>query len=133
MLILLLVAASAAGHCVAVDGDTLSCVSMTKTLRRTPIRLNGIDSPELPGHCRAPRVCAPGDPVAAKDALKELVAGRTVKWRSLGRDKYGRTIAQPKADGVDLSCSQLEHGHAIYKPQWDNRRGVARACPAVAK
>lgn len=33
-----------------IDGDTFDCGS-------TRIRLHGIDSPEMPGHCRSGREC----------------------------------------------------------------------------
>lgn len=127
MIALAMLLAATAHTCVAIDGDTLSCRSPTG-IRRTHVRLNGIDAPELPGHCRKPRICAPGDPFASKSNLKALVDGKAVTWRSLGRDHYGRTIAEPKAGGVDLSCAQLAGGFAIYKPKWDNRHTAAKAC-----
>lgn len=122
--------AASSQRCVAVDGDTLSCLSLSGQ-RRTHIRLSGIDAPEMPGHCHAPRVCAPGDPLASKANLAGLIAGKTVKWRSLGRDKYGRTIALPSADGVDLSCAQLTGGFAIFKSAWDNGHRIGKSCPAA--
>lgn len=131
MTIFLLIAAPIVAQCLAVDGDTLTCHKQGAV--RTHVRLNGIDAPELPGHCHAPRVCAPGDPFASKSNLRKLVLGHKVTWRSLGRDKYGRTIAAPRAAGVDLSCAQLAGGFAIYKPKWDNRKTTAKHCPALAK
>ena len=113
-------------QCVATDGDTLICGGKTHRVR---IRLNGIDAPELPGHCPASRVCAPGDPLASKRNLAALIAGKVVTWRSLGKDKYGRTLALPKADGLDLSCEQLRGGYAIYRKDWDKGRRLGRACP----
>lgn len=41
--------------CTVTDGDTIRCGAER-------IRLLGIDAPELPGHCRSGRACAPGDP-----------------------------------------------------------------------
>lgn len=119
-----------AGKCVAVDGDTLSCFAKGA---RVSIRLNGIDAPELPGHCRAGRNCAPGDPFAAKAALSSWVKGRTTRWVSFGTDHYGRTIAAPRASRRDLSCSLLRGGFAIYKRRWDNFAATRTACPKVAK
>lgn len=122
MLVLILAASS---YCVAIDGDTLVC---RVGLERVHLRLNGIDSPELPGHCRAGRHCAPGDPYAAKANAARLIAGWRVTWQDLGTDRYGRTIAEVRASGVDLSCAQLKGGFAIYKPRWDNQRLAARTC-----
>jgi micrococcal nuclease len=115
----------ASSYCLAIDGDTLVCRVGTN---RVHLRLNGIDAPELPGHCRAGRHCAPGDPVASKANLARLVAGRNVRWYDLGTDKYGRTIAQAKVGAVDLQCAQLKGGFAIYKPRWDNFRLVRATC-----
>jgi micrococcal nuclease len=111
--------------CLAIDGDTLVC---RVGLDRIHLRLNGIDAPELPGHCRKGRDCAPGDPYAAKANLARLIDGKTVTWIDLGRDRYGRTIAQASAGGVDLQCAQLRGGFAIYKPKWDNFKTLARVC-----
>lgn len=116
------------GKCLAIDGDTLVCLWRSQ---RVHIRLNGIDAPELAGHCRPGRVCAPGDPIASKANLASLIAGKRVSWRSLGLDRYGRTIAQPMAGKVDLGCAQLTGGFAIYTQKWDNGRIMGTTCPAA--
>ena len=116
---------TASPFCLAIDGDTLVC---RVGLERVHLRLNGIDAPELPGHCRKGRHCAPGDPFASKAHLAELANGRRVHWLDLGTDKYGRTIAEAKAGRVDLQCAQLKGGFAIYKPRWDNEKLVKRTC-----
>jgi endonuclease YncB( thermonuclease family) len=41
--------------CTVTDGDTIRC-------NGERIRLLGIDTPELPGHCRKGRDCVSGDP-----------------------------------------------------------------------
>src|SRR4051812_28506572 len=92
---------------MAVDGDTLRC-------GQELIRLIGIDAPELPGHCREGRHCAPGDPLESKRSLEVLTRGTAVISRE-GRDQYDRTLARVRVDGVDLSCAQLAAGHAIYR------------------
>jgi micrococcal nuclease len=108
-----------------IDGDT---IVVRVGLERIHLRLNGIDSAELPGHCRKGRNCAPGDPYAAKANLARLIQGKQVSWQDLGRDRYGRTIAQVKAGRVDVQCEQLRGGYAVYMPKWDNLRTTARAC-----
>lgn len=112
---------------VAIDGDTLRCGEET-------IRLLGIDAPELPGHCREGRDCAPGDPFAAKAALQVTARGEATVER-IGRDMYARTLARVRVNGIDLSCSQMTSGHAIYKPDWDQFQLVATGCglPSDAK
>jgi endonuclease YncB( thermonuclease family) len=109
--------------CDVVDGDTLRCGGER-------IRLVGIDAPEMPGHCRPGRDCAPGDPYAATTALSTMVRA-SMPIQRYGEDKYGRTIAALEGTNGDLSCAQLRGGSAIYKPQWDDALHVARTCPDV--
>ncbi len=90
---------------VAIDGDTLRC-------GKERIRLLGIDAPELPGHCRQGRKCAPGDPVASTLSLRSKLKGRALIDRR-GHDRYGRTLAYVRVNDVDLSQHQLEKGVAI--------------------
>lgn len=115
----------ASSFCLAIDGDTLVCRQGTE---RVHLRLNGIDAPELRGHCRKGRHCAPGDPIASKANLARLVAGKSVQWLDLGRDRYGRAVAQARAGGIDLQCAQLRGKFAIYKPRWDNQRTTRKTC-----
>ena len=93
---------------VAVDGDTLRCAA-------GPVRLLGIDAPEMPGHCRRGRVCTPGNGFASKAALARLIAGRTVICRGEARDAYGRLLALCSAGGVDLSCAMVAGRFAVER------------------
>lgn len=111
--------------CSVTDGDTLRCGDER-------IRLLGIDAPELPGHCRTGRNCAPGDPFASTRSLQAAMNKGPFWIIRLGEDRYGRTLALVRAGEVDLSCHQLATGNAIYKPNWDNRQAVHRTCPADA-
>lgn len=115
----LLVAAS--GICRAVDGDTLKC-------GRENVRLIGIDSPEMPGHCRRGRTCVPGSGPRAKASMAILVRNQPVRLIRFGRDRYGRTLAIAQANGVNLACAQIRSGNAVYKPQWDKRGLIGRQC-----
>jgi hypothetical protein len=110
--------------CTVTDGDTIRC-------NGERIRLLGIDAPELPGHCRPGRDCAPGDPDAATSSLDDALSG-TIHIARFGEDHYGRTLAALAGDRGDLSCWQLQHGQAIYKPQWDGGKRIARTCPSAA-
>jgi micrococcal nuclease len=106
-----------------VDGDTLRC-------GRERIRLLGIDAPELPGHCRRGRRCVPGNPWRSRDSLAAVIRGKA-KIERVGEDRYGRTLALVRVNGVDLSCHQLVTGNAAYKPQWDNDGDLAGICAAA--
>lgn len=110
--------------CTAIDGDTLRCSEIGR------VRLLGIDAPEIPGHCRKGRTCAPGDPIASKKALEKLVV-RGVTISPVTRDRYGRTVAQVYAGDKNLACEQLRRGMAVYKLQWDNGHRLARECPSA--
>lgn len=109
--------------CAAVDGDTLKCGGER-------VRLVGIDAPEMPGHCRQGRDCAPGDPYASSAGLAAMVRS-TMPIQRYGEDHYGRTIAALEGASGDMSCAQLRGGSAIYKPKWDDALHVARTCPGV--
>lgn len=46
-----------------IDGDTFDCGGIR-------IRMQGIDAPEMPGHCRPGRNCTVGDPWASTANLR---------------------------------------------------------------
>lgn len=108
--------------CKVTDGDTIRCGDER-------VRLLGIDTAEMPGHCRQGRDCVEGDPFAAKRSLEHLIAGRELTIQRAGQDRYRRTLATVQADGEDLSCRQLGRGHAIYRADWDDGGLVAATCP----
>ena len=91
-----------------IDGDTFDCGGVR-------IRMQGIDSPEMPGHCRPGRDCTPGDPYASTANLRRLTAADTVQCRKTDMDVYGRTVARCTAGKTDLSCAQIEGGFAVRR------------------
>lgn len=94
----------------AIDGDTIRCANIAR-----PVRLAGIDAPELPGHCRRGRVCTPGDPYAAKAALAELLdRGIALVWPQ-AVDRYGRPVARVTIGGTDASCALLATGFVVER------------------
>lgn len=109
--------------CRVTDGDTIRCGDER-------IRLLAIDAPEMPGHCRSGRHCAPGDPYASTDSLRAAMTGSLTIDR-VGEDHYGRTLARVASSKGDLSCWQLEHDQAVYRSDWDNGLRVARTCPSA--
>lgn len=120
MLALLLTLASAG--CFPTDGDSIRCGPER-------IRLLAIDAPEMAGHCRPGRRCAPGDPLASKASLAAAMRHGPLTITRIGRDRYGRTLATVRSGSTDLSCWQLSRHHAVYRADWDNGRRIARACP----
>lgn len=110
--------------CTVTDGDTIRCGGER-------IRLAGIDAPEMPGHCRQGRDCALGDPYVSTQSLVEAMSG-TIHIERYGEDRYGRTLAVLSGNRGDLSCWQLEHRQAVYKPRWDKAARIIRTCPQHA-
>lgn len=113
--------AAAALSCTVTDGDTLRCGAER-------VRLTGIDAPELAGHCRKGRQCAPGNGKASKANLARIIGGRPVTLTRLGTDHYGRTLAVGWAGGVNLACAQLRDHQAIYVQKWDIGGRIRREC-----
>ncbi|HEY4166629.1 MAG TPA: thermonuclease family protein [Reyranella sp.] len=78
------------------------------TLDGTTYALWGIDSP-------APaQTCGGGWPAGqlAEQALSRLVEGKTVTCEARDKDRFGRSVAVCKADGVDLGESLVREGMA---------------------
>lgn len=92
------------------DGDALRCGYHGRSMR-----LYAIDAPEMPGACRPGRRCTPGSPYASRDHLASLTAGRSVSYRVLDYDRYGRAIVQVFADDVDVSCAMVRDGFAVER------------------
>jgi endonuclease YncB( thermonuclease family) len=109
--------------CHAIDGDTIKC-------DKERIRLLGIDAPELAGHCRNGRICAPGDPQASKDSLAVGMGAGALRIETVTHDRFGRVVGVVYAGRENLSCWQLRRAMAIYKSNWDNGRRIAKACPS---
>ena len=127
----LLLAAALSVPCVAIDGDTLRCRIKGQ---QVSVRLLAIDTPELPGHCRKGRKCAPGDPWLAKRTLERAIRFKVVQVQPRGWDRFGRMLATARVDpNGDLSCHQLRERVAIYVRHWDTGRAVARQCPEKAR
>lgn len=112
---------SALLSCQAIDGDTIRC-------GKEHIRLTAIDAPEMPGHCRQGRDCAPGDPFASKAALAADLSSGTVAIHRLETDHYGRTVADVYVDGRSLSCRQLAGGFARYWRRYDKGGRIRAEC-----
>lgn len=94
------------------DGDTmtinLSC-DIAEVCHKMPIRISGIDTPEL--HDRRPEIRALA--FKAKTRAAELVAApHKVEMRIVGRDKYFRLDADVYSDGVLVSDTLKAEGLA---------------------
>jgi endonuclease YncB( thermonuclease family) len=95
-----------------VDGDTLVVKSPSQNSFMM-IRLLGIDTPEIQGHCKEETVMA----AQAKKRLSQLIPyGATVTLISMPggwtTDPYGRILAGVKYGGRDIAMQLVQEGLA---------------------
>lgn len=126
-LVILLLAALAAlrpaeavvGQARVVDGDTL-------VIGRRRIRIAGIDAPELGQLCgREPASERCGQ--RAREALRALLADRTVTCRVTGRDRWGRGLAACEVGGLDIGAALVRAGWAVGYRDYATEERLARA------
>lgn len=95
-----------------VDGDTIRVdldLGADVTLKNQPVRVLGIDAPELHGPER-PRG------LAAKAAAEKFLAGKKLEVELHHKDKYGRWLGDVFADGENLALWMLKNGQArVYQ------------------
>ncbi|EET48462.1 nuclease [Thalassobium sp. R2A62] len=90
------------GPAFITDGDTI-------TVRKTQVRLYGIDAPEL-DHPYGRK---------AKWAMVRLCKGHRIRAEIIEEDVYGRTVAKCfLPDGRDLSAELVKQGLAIDWPKF---------------
>ncbi len=89
------------------DGDTVY-VRRPGDARARPVRLLGLDAPEI---CQR-------FGTESRDALEGQVLGRQVTFKSVGEDRYGRTLAQLFWQGQDVNRWMVSQGWA-----WSYARG----------
>ncbi len=97
-------AASASGHVVIIDGDTLKIDGMT-------IRIVEIDTPEtFRSRCENELVLG----LKAKERLAQLVrGGADVTYKSTGIDRFGRTLGHVFAGSVNVGEVLMREGLAL--------------------
>jgi endonuclease YncB( thermonuclease family) len=101
-----------------IDGDSL-------VIAGVPIRLKGIDAPELRQTCRRdsrPYPCGE----TARTALAEAIAGRPVFCRVAGRDRYARALAHCSVAGEDLGALLIGRGLAVGYGSYEREERLAR-------
>ncbi|WP_461405084.1 thermonuclease family protein [Falsiruegeria mediterranea] len=85
----------------------------TVTIKKTQIRLFGIDAPEL-NHPYG---------VKAKWALHQLCKGQEIRAEIVDVDEYERTVAKCYLpDGRDLSAEMVKQGLAIDWPKYSGKK-----------
>jgi endonuclease YncB( thermonuclease family) len=93
------------GNARVIDGDTLA-------IKGQRVRLHGIDAPESDQTCLAGSQRWPCGRRSTQ-ALRDRVAGGTVRCVGDEEDRYGRLIAVCYADGTNLNAWMVEQGWAV--------------------
>lgn len=75
-----------------------------------PVRIKGIDTPELRGKCQSEKDAAR---VAKQFSVGRLREGKFIELRFIERDKYFRLLAEVWIDGVSLGEQLLNAGFAV--------------------
>jgi endonuclease YncB( thermonuclease family) len=102
------------------DGDTLTC--LTAERKQLKVRLGEIDTPEK----------AQPYGQKAKQALSNLVFGKTVTLKTQTTDRYGRTVARVYVGGLDVNREMVSQGAAWVYRQYNRDRSLL-AVEAEAK
>jgi endonuclease YncB( thermonuclease family) len=103
------------------DGDTL-WVQPGDGGARQKLRLQGVDAPEI---------CQRGG-VAARDALRALVAQRLLRVQVKFMDDYGRGLARIEVDGQDVAAVMVQQGQA-WSSRWRRSQGPYAIEEALAR
>jgi endonuclease YncB( thermonuclease family) len=95
------------GHAVVLDGDSLR-------IGDNPVRLAGIDAPELGQPCTGPTNVDWPCGLEAKRELVERIGGNPVSCRQITIDAYDRIVATcMAASGADLAAEMVRSGYAL--------------------
>jgi micrococcal nuclease len=91
------------------DGDTFRVdIDLLPPIvgKNIPIRLNGVDTPEIRGKCKYEKDLA----IKARDFVRNKLANaKEIKLNNLQRGKYFRVVADVMVDGVSLEQELLEN------------------------
>ncbi|MBB4015512.1 MULTISPECIES: thermonuclease family protein [Chelatococcus] len=108
-----------AGSVDVVDGDTLRLAD------GRPLRLEGIDAPEIDQLCDKPSGPYPCGR-AARSALVRLVAGADVTCILDGKDRYGRLLGRCSVGEEDVNASLVATGWAVASGRYHAEEAAAR-------
>lgn len=99
-----------AGVVSVYDGDTFRVdfkCSEAIVCTDMPIRVRGVDTPEIKGRCPSEREKA----IAARDFTRSMLEGGTVTLSDLERGKYFRIVADVEVGGHNLARELIDAGH----------------------
>lgn len=102
------------------DGDTIKVLVNKETVT---VRLEGIDAPES-GQSYGKK---------SKEALAEIVAGKTVTVKKTGTDKYKRTLGIVIVGDADANAKMIEDGWAWHFKKYNDEERLAKLEDAARK
>lgn len=110
---LLFTFASASAHKVIgiADGDTLTLLVDGHPLK---VRLANVDAPE--------KSQAYGQ--RSKQSLSELCWGKDATYDTQTKDRYGRTVAVVRCNGIEVNRAQVERGMVWVYEQYNRDRNL---------
>lgn len=102
------------GLCIKVyDGDTITVASKMpwkdSIMYRFPVRLNGIDTPEIKGSGPVEKRVA----IQARDALQEKLLNKEIVLQNVTTEKYGRLLADVYCQGVHYNKWMIDERYAV--------------------
>ena len=100
-----------AKYITCYDGDTCTFAfpDWPELFQQMPVRLRGLDTPEIRGKCLDEATKA----IAARNALRfALATAEYVELRKVERDKYFRLLAEVWVDGRDVAELLIRKGLA---------------------
>lgn len=77
---------------------------------RIPVRVNGIDTPEMRGKCQAEKEQAR---LAKQFTVQTLRLAKTIELRNIQRGKYFRLVADVYVDGESLAAELINKKIAV--------------------
>jgi endonuclease YncB( thermonuclease family) len=102
------------------DGDTIKVLVNKESVT---VRLEGIDAPES-GQSYGKK---------SKEALAEIVAGKTVTVKKTGTDKYKRTLGIVMVGDADANAKMVEDGWAWHFKKYNDEERLAKLEDAARK
>ena len=97
------------------DGDTITL--LVNGRRQYKVRLEGIDAPELRQDFGT----------RAKQALSKQCFGKSVRVKTQGQDRYGRTLGEVFVDGQSANLRLVKEGMAWHYKRYSDSTELAEA------
>ena len=95
------------------DGDTITIAGKLpypeSPVYRIPVRLNGIDTPEIKGQTQKEKDLAK----QIRNTLHDKIFDKMVELKNTSSEKYGRLLADVYLDGISINEWLIDQGFAV--------------------